>query len=63
MTNMWILALVTATNSMELMVEHHKMYDFGPRCEYAAEARKTFFPSDYGKQFVCLQVPKQTEHK
>ena len=40
MTNMWILALVTATNSMELMVEHHKMYDFGPRCEYAAEARQ-----------------------
>mgnify|MGYP001170936143 FL=1 len=59
----WILILVTALSDGSVLVEHKDLYDNLPRCEYAAEARKTFFSSDYGKQFVCLQVPKQTEHK
>tara|TARA_S200000501_G_C20720674_1_gene698337 strand:- start:628 stop:813 length:186 start_codon:yes stop_codon:yes gene_type:complete len=60
MTNMWILALVTATNSMELMVEHHKMYDFGPRCEYAAEARQLLI-EDKNKKYVCVKAPRKED--
>jgi|TARA_X000000950_G_scaffold74999_1_gene93696 hypothetical protein len=59
----WLLILVTALADGSVLIEHKDHYDNLPRCEYAAEARKTFFPSNYGKQFVCLQVPKQTEHK
>ena len=56
MTNMWILALVTATNSMELMVEHQKMFDFVPRCEYAAEARQLLL-EEKNKKNVCVKAP------
>ena len=38
-------------------------FDNLPRCEYAAKARKTFFSTDYSKQFVCLQEPIQSKHK
>ena len=59
----WLLVLVIALSDGSIKTEHVDSFDNLPRCEYAAKARKTFFPSDYGKQFVCLQVPKQTEHK
>jgi len=60
MTNMWILALVTATSSTELTVEHHKLYDFGPRCEYAAEARQILI-EEKNKKFVCVKAPKKDD--
>jgi hypothetical protein len=59
----WLLILVTALADGSIETEHVASYDYLPQWKYAAESRKTFFPSDYGKQFVCLQVPKQTEHK
>tara|TARA_B100001778_G_C18528813_1_gene602549 strand:- start:310 stop:483 length:174 start_codon:yes stop_codon:yes gene_type:complete len=57
---MWILALVTATSSTELTVEHHKLYDFGPRCEYAAEARQILI-EEKNKKFVCVKAPKKDD--
>ena len=60
MTNMWILALVTATSSTELTVEHYKLYDFGPRCEYAAEARQLMV-EEKNKKFVCVKAPKKDD--
>ena len=59
----WILILVIALSDGSIKTEHVDSFDNLPRCEYAAKARKTFFSTDYSKQFVCLQVPKQTEHK
>tara|TARA_B100000073_G_C23548683_1_gene499177 strand:+ start:379 stop:555 length:177 start_codon:yes stop_codon:yes gene_type:complete len=55
---MWILALITATNTTELTVEHHKMYDFGPTCEYAAEARQLLL-EDKNKKYVCVKAPRE----
>ena len=59
----WILILVTALSNGSINTEHVDSFENLPRCEYSAEARKTFFPSDYGKQFVCLQIPIQAQHK
>jgi len=57
---MWILALVTATSSTELTVEQHHLYDFGPRCEYAAEARQLLL-EEKNKKFVCIKVPRKND--
>ncbi len=46
-----------------IKTEHVDSFDNLPRCEYAAKARKTFFSTDYSKQFVCLQEPIQSKHK
>lgn len=60
MTNMWILALVTATSSTDITVEQHHIYDFGPRCEYAAEARQILV-EEKNKKFVCVKALKKDE--
>ena len=59
----WILILVIALSDGSIKTEHVDSFDNLPRCEYAAKARKTFFPSDYSKQFVCLQESIQSKHK
>jgi len=59
----WILILITALSDGSVKTEHVDSFDNLPRCEYAAKARKTFFSTDYSKQFVCLQKPIQSKHK
>ena len=59
----WILILITALSDGSVKTEHVDSFDNLPRCEYAAKARKLYFPHSLDKTFVCLQESVQPQHK